>query len=97
MPKLTNSAGKPTKKKEFEEKFEKKNGKWEAKSGSGWQTKGGLPYPTGSTGEIEPWADSLRIWMFEMNQWAEQVTKHLDELTEEVEALRGASAEATST
>jgi hypothetical protein len=28
--------------------------------------------------------------MFEMNQWAEQVTKHLDELAEEVEALKAA-------
>lgn len=81
---------KPTEKKEFVEKFEKKNGKWEAKPNAGWQTKGGAPFPIGPNGEIEPWADSLRIWMFEMNQWAERVTKHIDDLAEEVEALKGA-------
>ena len=80
----------PTKLKDFEEKFEKKNGKWEPKAGEGWQTKGGKPYPTGTGGQIEPWADSLRIWMFEMNQWAEQVTTQLNELVEEVEALKAA-------
>ena len=79
---------KPTKLQEFEEKFEKKDGRWEPKAGAGWQTEGGKPFPTGPDGEIEPWADSLRIWMFEMNQWAQQVTKHLDELVEEVEALK---------
>ncbi len=80
----------PTKLKNFEEKFEKKNGKWQEKPNEGWQTKGGKPFPVGPDGKIEPWADSLRIWMFEMNQWAEQVTKHLDELAEEVEALKAA-------
>jgi hypothetical protein len=82
----------PTEKKEFEEKFEKKNGKWEAKKNGGWQTKGGTPFPTGPNGEIEPWADSLRIWMCEMNQWAEQVTKHLDEISEELSALKTAGS-----
>lgn len=81
---------KPTKVKKFEEKFEKKNGKWEPKGNEGWQTKGGKPYPIGADGEIEPWADTLRIWMFEMSQWAEQVTRQLDELAEEVEALKAA-------
>ncbi len=94
MPKLANSMPKPakppTKPKDFQEKFEKKNGKWEPKPNGGWQTKGGMPFPTGPDGEIEPWADSLRIWMFEMSQWAEQVTRHLDELAEEVEEIKAA-------
>ncbi len=81
----------PTKLKEFTEKFEDKNGKWQAKPNEGWQTKGGVPFPTGPDNQIEPWADSLRIWMFEMNQWAEQVTKQLDDLVEEVEALKAAN------
>ena len=80
----------PTKVKPFEEKFEKKNGKWVPKKNGGWQTKGGEKYPTGPDDKIPPWADSLRIWMFEMNQWAEQVTKQLDELAEEVETLKAA-------
>jgi hypothetical protein len=79
-----------TKVKPFEEKFEKKNGKWEPKQNEGWQTKGGEKYPTGPDGKILPWADSLRVWMFEMNQWAEQVTSQLNELAEEVEALKAA-------
>lgn len=81
---------KPTEKKEFEKKFEQKNGKWEPKSNEGWQTKGGAPFPVGANKEIEPWADSLRTWMFEMNQWAEQVTRQLDSLADEVEAMKSA-------
>lgn len=80
----------PTELKPFEDKFEKRDGKWEPKPSGGWQTKGGQPFPTGPNGDIQPWADSLRIWMFEMNQWAEQVTRQLDELAEEVEALKAA-------
>lgn len=78
----------PTEKKKFEEKFEKKNGKWEPKPNGGWQTKGGMPFPIGANEEIEPWADSLRIWMCEMNQWAEQVTRQLNEMAEELSTLK---------
>lgn len=81
---------KPTPKKEFEKKFEEKKGKWEPKPNEGWQTKGGAPFPIGPNNEIEPWADSLRIWMCEMNQWAKQVSEHLDELADEVKALKAA-------
>jgi hypothetical protein len=73
-------ARKPTPKKAFGDKFEDNNGKWVPKKGGGWQTKAGGPFPTNAQGEIEPWADSLRIWMCEMNQWAETVTQKLDEL-----------------
>lgn len=82
----------PTKIKKFEEKFEPKDGKWKERPNEGWQTKGGKPFPVGPNGEIEPWADSLRVWMFEMNQWAEQVTKHLDEIAEELSALKTAGS-----
>jgi hypothetical protein len=71
---------KPTPKKRFEEKFEEKNGKWVPRKGGDWQTKGDVDPPTNLKGEIEPWADSLRIWMCEMNQWAETVTEKLNEL-----------------
>jgi hypothetical protein len=71
---------KPTPEKPLPEKFEEKNGKWVPRKGGGWQTKGGGDYPKNSQGDIEPWADSLRIWMCEMSQWAETVTQKLDEL-----------------
>jgi hypothetical protein len=71
---------KPSPKKAFEDKFEEKNGKWTAKKDGDWQTKGEVEYPKNEQGEIEPWADSLRIWMFEMHQWADTVTRKLDEL-----------------
>jgi hypothetical protein len=73
-------ARKPTPKKAFRDKFVEVNGEWVPQNGGGWQTKGGGEFPKNSQGEIEPWADSLRIWMCEMNQWAETVTEKLAEL-----------------
>jgi hypothetical protein len=71
---------KPTPKKPLQDKFEVKKGKWEPREGGGWQTKEVENFPRNSAGEIEPWADTLRIWMFEMNQWAETVTQKLDQM-----------------
>ena len=51
-----------------------------ARDGEDWQTKGGVDFPTNAQGDIEPWADSLRIWMAEMNQWAIAVTNKLEDL-----------------
>jgi hypothetical protein len=80
----------PERKKKFEEKFEESNGEWKPKLGGNWQTKRAVDPPKDANGEIPEWAANIRLWAFEMNQWATVVRKELVELRDEVEKLKQA-------
>lgn len=62
-------------KKPFDQKWKKNaNGEWEGK----WQTKGKDSIPD----ELPPYMESMRIWAFEMSEWAKQVTDGWDEVSQ---------------
>jgi hypothetical protein len=73
-----------TPKKPFKEKFEKVGNEWKPKPGGGWQT----PKPVDIPSDAEPWLENLRMWVCEMNQWAEVVQEEMKELRGEVESLK---------
>jgi hypothetical protein len=58
-------------KKPFDKKWKKNGKKWEGK----WQTETDPNIPA-----LDPHMETMRIWAFEMGQWAEQVTKDWDEV-----------------
>lgn len=77
----------PARKKPFKDKFELVDNEWKPKGpNGGWQTRKGEPLPP----DAEPWLENLRLWVCEMNQWAEVVKQELHELRDEVERLRAA-------
>jgi hypothetical protein len=62
-------------KKPFDQKWKKNgNGEWEGK----WQTTGKDNIPD----DLPPHMESMRLWAFEMSQWAEQVTRDWDEVSQ---------------
>lgn len=74
-------------KKPFKEKFEKVRNEWKPKRPrGGWQTIEGVELPPDD--QRPPWLENLRIWVSEMNQWADVVKEELHELRDEVESLK---------
>lgn len=62
-------------KKPFNKKWKKNaSGEWEGK----WQTKGDVAIPDNMPEHME----HLRIWVFEMSEWAEQVNNDWDEVSQ---------------
>ena len=71
-------------KKPFEEKFHKVGNEWKPKMpGGDWQTLKGVDIPS----DAEPWLVNLRMWVSEMNQWAEVVKQEIHELRDKVDKL----------
>jgi hypothetical protein len=79
-----------TRKKPFKDKFQKVGNEWKPKVPGGWQTRPGVELPPNA----EPWLANLRIWVCEMNQWAEVVNEELHELRDEIESLKATARQA---
>ena len=77
-------------KKRFKDKFQQEGNEWKPKPGGGWQTRQDILLPA----DAEPWLANLRLWVFEMNQWAEVVHDEVHELRGEVESLKSQLASA---
>jgi len=73
-------------KKPFEEKFKLVKNEWKPiVPGGDWQTlTGSVDIPPNA----EPWLVNLRMWVCEMNQWAEVVHGEIHELRDEVDKLK---------
>jgi hypothetical protein len=79
-----------TRKKPFNEKFELVDKEWKPKPGAGWQTRKDVLLPPNT----EPWLENLRMWVCEMNQWAEVVKEELHELRDEIKSLKDSNPRA---
>ena len=90
VPPIEGGASMAIDKKRFKDKFQLDGNEWKPKPGGGWQTRQDILLPA----DAEPWLANLRLWVFEMNQWAEVVHDEVHELRGEVESLKSQLASA---